>query len=651
MGRVLQGMALLLSWLIVGDARTAEPVDLVPFLRDDMFEMLKVSPDGRHIAATVPEADRTRLVIIERDGGRTVMSAAGRARSVVADFWWVADDRVVLAIGETEGTRDQPWLTGELHGIALGDTRPRVLFGENSALGQSTRLGSADYRQMAVLVDTLPEDPDHVLIGTWSAEATPRTRVVRMNVHNGGLRTIAEAPLRRSQFTVDGAGVVRFADGADDRNIRKLYYRAHDRAPWELVNDQAASGIIMAPLGFSAGGAVAYLQVTRQQGPDAIEAWDTATRQRRVVLHDPTVDPLDIVYDADGRTPIGASYMSDGVVLRFFDEEHPLAKVYRAIERAMPGLAVSITSFTRDQKHALVRVAGDREPGRYLLADFAQPGLEPVFTRRAWMPRERMAPTRAVRLEARDGVALHGYLTSPVAVPLDRLPTVVLPHGGPYGVFDRWEFDEETQLLAAAGYAVLRVNFRGSGNHGQAFQRLGAREWGGTMQDDITDATRWMIEQQLADPERICIYGASYGAYAALMGVAREPALYRCAIGYVGVYDLPRRLRDTTRFAEWLKQWSIEWMGERGTLAERSPVNLADRIQVPVYLAAGGADTRAPIAHTRDMERALRRHGVDVETLYYPSEGHGFVTRAHREAYYRQLLAFLSKHLGGAAAR
>ncbi len=643
-------MALLL-WVAFGHAQAREPVDLDQFIRDDAFEMLKVSPDGKHFAATVPEADRTRLVVIEREGGKVVMSAAGRARSVVADFWWVADDRIVLAIGETEGTRDQAWLTGELHGFALGDTRPRVLFGESSDLGQSARIGDGNYRQMAVLIDTLPDDPDHVLIGAWSAEVTPRTRVLRMNVRNGGLRTVAEAPLRRSGFALDGAGMVRFADGADDRNIRKLYYREHDGGQWQLVNDQSSSGVVMTPLGFSVDGTVAYLQVTQREGPDSIESWDVATRTRKVLLRDAVVDPLDIIYDADGRTPIGARFMSDGVKLRFFDEQHALAQVYRALEAAMPGQAVSITSFTRDQQHALVRIWGDREPGNYLLANFGQPGLEPVFTRRAWMPRERISPTRAISLVARDGVALHGYLTAPLDVPLDRLPVVVMPHGGPFGVFDRWDYDEETQLLASAGYAVLRINFRGSGNHGHSFESLGAREWGGTMQDDLTDATRWMVEQQLADPERICIYGASYGAYAALMGVAREPELYRCAVGYVGVYDLPRTLRENARYSEWLKHWGFEWMGDRATLAGRSPVNLADRITAPVFLAAGGADTRAPIVHSRDMERALRRQGVEVETLYYTSEGHGFITRAHREAYYRQLLVFLSRHLGGATAK
>jgi dipeptidyl aminopeptidase/acylaminoacyl peptidase len=526
-----------------------------------------------------------------------------------------------------------------------------VLFGDASAQGQSTRIGESEYRQMAALIDTLPDDPDNVLIRTWSAEETPRTRVFRMNVQTGGLKTVAEAPLRRSVFTVDGKGVVRFANGADDRNVSKLYYRDSDVDDWSLVNDEAVSGRLMTSLGFSADGSIAYLEVTQPDGPNTIEAWDPRTRERKLVLRDPDVDPLNVLYDSDGRTPIGARYMSGGMQLRFFDENAPIARVYRALEKAARGSAVSISSFTSDNRHAMVRVWSDRDPGAYFLADFANPGLSPVFTRMAWLKRAQIAPTRAVELAARDGVALHGYLTTPTGAGSALQPTVVMPHGGPFGLFDRWDFDGETQLLAAAGYAVLRINFRGSGNYGQAFERSGAREWGGIMQDDVTDATRWLIEQKIADPEKICIYGASYGAYAALMGAAREPALYACAAGYVGVYDLPQMQRDAKRYAAWLGNWNSDWIGDRKTLAARSPVNLADRIKIPVLLAAGGQDAIAPIAHSRDMEKALRKHGVAVETLYYDSEGHGFVTRPHREAYYRQLLAFLARHLDGVAAR
>ena len=161
------------------------------------------------------------------------------------------------------------------------------------------------------------------------------------------------------------------------------------------------------------------------------------------------------------------------------------------------------------------------------------------MSRRDWIDPEQMSEMRPVSFAARDGMTLHGYVTLPKGVGDKHLPMVVLPHGGPFGVAEAWKFNDESQLLASAGYAVLQVDFRGSGQYGRAFQQAGARQWGGAMQDDITDATKWAIAQQVADPQRICIYGASYGAYASLMGAARKPTLYKCAAGYVGVYDLP----------------------------------------------------------------------------------------------------------------
>jgi dipeptidyl aminopeptidase/acylaminoacyl peptidase len=257
-----------------------------------------------------------------------------------------------------------------------------------------------------------------------------------------------------------------------------------------------------------------------------------------------------------------------------------------------------------------------------------------------------MAATEFHEVKARDGLALHAYLTLPPGSNGKGLPMVVMPHGGPFGVFDTWGFEDEVQILAKSGYAVLQPNFRGSGGYGRSFQTAGAREWGGAMQDDVTDATRWAIASGIADPARICIYGASYGAFAALSGVAKEPGMYRCAAGYVGVYDLPmmHRLGDIQERASG-ETYLREWVGTRAELPAVSPTNMADRVKVPVFLAAGGEDERAPIEHSRLMERRLRSAGVPVETLYFDTEGHGFYTEPHRQEYYSRLLAFLARNL------
>jgi dipeptidyl aminopeptidase/acylaminoacyl peptidase len=311
---------------------------------------------------------------------------------------------------------------------------------------------------------------------------------------------------------------------------------------------------------------------------------------------------------------------------------------------------VVVTSTTDDGKTALVHTYSDRDPGSFYLFDTQTKKASYLLSRRSWIDPEKMAPMKPVELKARDGVAMRGYLTVPAGKEARNLPMVIYPHGGPFGIYDTWGFENDPQILAAAGYAVLQVNYRGSGNYGRNFNQSGAHQWGQTMQDDLTDATRWAIDQGIADRGRICIYGASYGAYASLMGVAKEPDLYRCAAGYVGVYDLVAMTAQDNRGSQRMKTWTSEWLGQGEALASVSPNRLVSRIKVPVFLAAGGEDEIAPIAQSEKMERALKQAGIPVETLYYTTEGHGFYKVEHQREYYTKLLAFLARHLGGAPA-
>jgi dipeptidyl aminopeptidase/acylaminoacyl peptidase len=457
----------------------------------------------------------------------------------------------------------------------------------------------------------------------------------------------------------DGKGVVRFAWGSDLQNANKLYYRAADASDWtkttdwKELNNEAASDHVEVPLGFSSDDRYAYLQVEQASGPGAIVAFDTTDGSRKTVLHDAVGDPGRIIraLEKPHGAPVGAFIAGGKPHTVFFDEGSAEARLYRSLEAAFPGNSVAITSKTSDGALALVEVRSDRDPGSFYLFDTVNKKAGFLLARRDWIDPKNMAEERTFELKARDGLALHGFLTIPHGSNGKGLPMVVLPHGGPFFERDSWGFDTETQLLAAAGYAVLQVNFRGSSGYGRAFTQAGAREWGGKMQDDITDATHWAIDQGIADASKVCIYGASYGGYAALMGVAREPALYRCAAGYVGVYDLPLMFeKGDLRRSDSSVAYMRDWIGEKTQLAAVSPVNLASRIKVPVFLAAGGEDERAPIEHSKRMEKALRAAGVPIETLYYSTEGHGFYVDAHRQEFYERLLSFLGRNIGGATA-
>ncbi|PPV05893.1 S9 family peptidase [Xanthomonas bromi] len=645
------GCALAFVAAIPGQAQ--EALDLTPYLKSDQIERIKISPAGDYFALTIPMEDRTVLGIVRRKDKVATARVTSGANSVVDDFWWASDERMVVSMAQRFGSRDEPVAIGQLHAIDADGKNGRLLA---SPYGTHPDINGAqlkmDLDPATYMLDTLPGDPSTILVSAIPFVGDPNVRVDKLDIQTGRRSTVATAPVRRADFVTDQQGRIRFASGADVANTSKLYYRDNDDAPWRLINDAASSRHREFPLGFSADGRLAYLKVEQDTGTDVLVAWDPTTGQSTPLLHDAAVDPYRILRDLDGTTPIGASYMSDRVRNRFFDEKAPTAKLYRSLEKAFEGNAVYITSATRDRRLALAYVWSDRNNGDYYLFDTVNKHADRVFSRREWFLPDAVPASTQVSFKARDGLQLHAYLTRPLHADAGKpLPLIVMPHGGPFGIFDKWEFDDDAQLLAAAGYAVLRVNYRGSANYGRAFTVAGAKEWGDRMQDDLTDATRWAITQGVADASRICLYGASYGGYAALMGVAKEPTLYRCAAGYVGVYDLDMMVRDTGRYARWAKNWTGDWLGARDTLGARSPVNLANQIKVPVFLAAGGKDERAPIEHTKRMERALKDAGVPVESLYFPNEGHGFYTEPHRREYYTRLLAFLSKQLGGSAAK
>ncbi|GAA5083030.1 alpha/beta hydrolase family protein [Lysobacter panacisoli] len=629
---------------------SAAQVDLTPFLKKDVYGDIKISPRGDYYAVTVPLSDRTVMGVIRRADKAFTARVSGPKDSAIADFHWVNDQRVVVSMAQRLSMLEAPTPTGELHAINADGTGGRTLMGHYEKNGNGATIKLGDFFA-GFLEDDLPTDDDNILISVQAFKADPSTRIDRMNVRSGRRITVATAPVRRARFTTDGKGEVRFARGSGNDNVSKLYYRDARGTDWRLINDEAVTHRVEIALGFAADNRTAYLQVEHPQGPDAIVALDTVTGQRTDLLRDAVVNPYSILYDASGSVPIGATYMKDRLVSRYFDEGSAQARTQRMIEKAMPDSSIRVLSSTRDGKQLLLMASDDRNPGDFYLFNTDTREAKLVFSRADWFDPARMADMRQVTLKARDGLDLHGYLTLPAGSDGKALPMVLLPHGGPFGLFDEWGFDRETQMLAAAGYAVLQLNFRGSGNYGRAFEQAGGREWGGAMQDDLTDATKWAIAQGIADRERICIYGASYGAYAALMGAAKEPGLYRCAVGYVGVYDLPmvhEELRESGR--RW-GTFANEWMGnDPKVLAQRSPNRMADRIKVPVLLAAGGKDEIAPIAHSQKMEKALMAAGTPVETLYFPTEGHGFYTEEHQRAFYTRLLDFLSRNIGGAKA-
>lgn len=640
---------------VVGSAvaGSAGAVDLTQYLRQQMFTDIKISPGGDYVAATVPLEDSTAVTVLRTKDLSLVGSFRPPSRNHASRFDWVSNERLVVGLSEKFGALDEPQPTGELYALNADGGRGELLVGYRvQSNGAGTRIQPKKVEGVAAfLVDELAGDDRNALVAIWPFGDEPYTRLERLDVQSGRRVTVSGSPVRRADFTTDNQGEVRFAHGQTTDNSAKLYYRGSASKDWELVNDESASRRVEEPLGFSADNSVAYLQVEQATGPDAVVAWNPATNERREVLRDATVDPFRVIYRPGTRIPVGAQFLGGAQVRSaFFDENSAEARLYRSLEEALKK-PVYITSSTRDGRTVLVETWSGSDPGSIYLFDTQTKSATFLIGRSDWLDVEAAASVRPVALKARDGLPLHGFLTLPKGSDGRNLPLVVIPHGGPFFVFDDGRYSAENQLLADAGYAVLQINFRGSSNYGRAHAQAGAQQWGGTMQDDLTDATRWAITQGIANKDRICIYGASYGAYAAMMGAIREPGLYQCAAGYVGVYDMPMMFtRGDVQDRKWGMAYLKQSLGDPKRMADISPVSLADRVKVPVLLAAGGEDKRAPIEHTERMEAALKRAGTPVESLYFKTEGHGFHRIEHQREYYARLLAFLSRSLGGGTA-
>lgn len=617
-------------------APVSAAISLEDLLRRSQYDDLSISPGGEFLAATVMADDRSVLVVVRREDMKITATIDPGKEGYVENAYWANANRVFAS-------------TSKRFGLNAGASVLPMLFGID-ADGKNANSFAAS------VVALLPDDDEHMLIsvcrrpdkdGCWN-------RVEKVSVNVGREReVIIDAPVQDADFVADNAGRVRFAWATDDDDNQKLYVRGVEKdAPWKLINDESTSGVEVYVIGTSRDSRRAFLRSERKTGPDAIESYEFESGTRSELLRDEIADPAEVVTTADNREPIGVTYRTAVPTFAFWNPQHPDAQLQMEIQSAFPSEFAPITSSSRDGRYSIISVTSDREPGRYYLFDKKIGELKLLNKRKPWIDGEALVAMRPIKFDTRDGLTLHGYVAQPSGSTGPQ-PMVVMPHGGPYWVMDRWEFDVATQALAGHGYSVLRVNFRGSGGFGRAFADSGYGQWGRAMQDDVTDATKWAIAQGIADPKRICIFGASYGGYAALMGAVKEPDLYRCTIGVAGVYDLDVFFRwgdiQRTRYGERYLERAVGT--DREHRAQHSPARRASEIRAAIMLVHGGRDLRVPPEQVRAMRAALDRAGIAYEG-YFPSyEAHGIADAENQLAYYQRVLAFLDKHIGTKRSR
>ena len=610
----------------------SEDALLPPFLVPNAFTTMSLSPDGKHAIALSFDGYNYSVVLVDTDtlasriivhahfevGGRYVPHMS-QPRQVA----WIADD--LIAVNFNDGAK-----VVDLDGKLVHYLYDRWLTQmRDPATGRFT---------------------DFALI---QREFGKPAGVSRMNVRTGENYSVdIDVPGDVISWLADRDGDIRVAQSVDtafwsDVTRMSTWFRPSADAPWQKIDERSINDDAFSPIMIPKR--PGHLVVQARNGDDRTAIWDFDVERKafvEVMARHPGEDIVGVRADedsayfdqvaTDGLKPIGV----------WFDGR--MDRIQRSIDAALPATINLLRPTPGDRM--LVFSYSDVDPGRWSMLDTKTMQLKPLAVRLAQIDPKRMLPMRTIRYPARDGTSVPAYLTLP-GKPGGPVPAIVLIHGGPQAR-DRWGWTQDVQVFAAHGYAVFQPQFRGSTGFGKKFEEAGYGQWGLAMQDDISDGVKWLIEQKIVDPARICIVGSSYGGYAALWGLAKTPELYKCAVSTAGVSDIENMLKGDSDFNKSAigRELIRHKVGDPKTHAASfdavSPLKHADRIAAPVLLFHGDKDERVPIAQSKKMLAELQREHKDVKFVQFEGEAHGVGQIRHQSEWFDDMFALFARTIG-----
>jgi dipeptidyl aminopeptidase/acylaminoacyl peptidase len=605
------------------DNTGVQEISVEDFMRNPGSLGYQLSPDGQYIAYAAEWQSRLNVFVKNMaDESEPVRVTSTTDRDIAGLFW---KDNNMYYLKDNGGDENYHIYSSSFNGAKEKDLTP--------------------YPNVVVLpIDYLKDVQDEILIMMNKEDATVFD-VYKLNVKTGETKLVAKNPGNILSWIPDSNGQIRMAVASDGVVGAVLYRETEEDEFQPFISIDA--GETVSPLGFSQDNKFIYAVSDKGRDKTELVKYDLKGKEE-VIFSNPHVDIAGALYSSTKDQLLYAMYITDKVHYNFFNREFENLFNKMKDQLGVSASEFGINDYNKEMTKFIVSVSSDTVYGKYYYYDAETDTMTLLAELGSWLDASNLAEMHSISYEARDGLIIHGYLTLPKNKIAKNLPLVVIPHGGPWAR-DMWGFNNEAQLLANQGYAVLQVNFRSSTGYGKEFLKAGNKQWGLKIQDDITDGVQWAINLGIADSEKIGIYGASFGGYATLAGITFTPDLYAAAVDYVGVSNIFTLLETIPPYWETQRNMFYERVGhpekDKELLKAVSPVFHVDKIKTPLFVAQGANDPRVNKQESDQIVQALKNRGVEVKYMVKDNEGHGFANEENRIEFYNAMVDFFAEYL------
>ncbi len=626
----------------------AKPLDLSLFAKLPQYGSVKLSPDGKYFAVTLPLSDTTELAIIKRKDNSISHIFKFKKNEHVAQFFWVSNKRVIFTRYFQKSWDARRSSEGQIYAGNIDGSNSKIIFG-HSAGGSAVLSRRKATFAVGNILNLLQNDPNHIIIESRSFynKFDKPVKIYKLDVNTGNKKLITRTPFGNISVIVNNQGKPVIASGvAEDGNKQIFLYKQNK---WEKLNNKHILKDYE-PLFVNNKGNLLYLYSYPENATTALSTYNLSTGKLTKLFQDAKSDITDLITSPISKEIIALKIEPDYPEIHYIDNQDTFSLYYKKLQKIFNNDDIKITSYTKNHDEFIFKTSNDRDSASFYSFKPKEKKIHFLLKSRWWLKPELLAHRKPITIYSRDNVKIPGYLTLPLSTE-KNIPLIVLVHGGPYGIRDHWALDFtniEASMLANNGYAVLQINYRGSGGYGKNYEEIAYQKRSTMIQHDIIDATKAVLKMPEISDVNVCIMGWSFGGYSALMAPLIEPELYKCAIPASGVYDAlaQEKKADYSRISSVQKEAGKVYGNDENLLKKESPLSYIDNLKTPLLIVHGGKDTRVPPEQAFKLKAALDKRHIPYEWLFKKNEGHGFINEKNRIEFYQRVIKFLGHYIG-----